>query len=136
MTKKALITSITGQESVPRYTEEEKHLLRQKIRHFEQEGWSDIDEEIRSLISDLNESGYTTTGCCAGHAGFGFITFLAQDLTPQTKKAIENIMRRHGIYHVTWRRRMPEPDPLWGRRVQVDESAYAIFSSLSPKKRT
>ena len=105
----------------------ERQLVREKLYRIQ----SDIDPEIRIMVAELNEQGHLTLGSCAGHAGFGFVIFPAEDMNPETKQSIERIMHRHGIARVTWRNDMPIPCTDWGRQPVEDKSMhYAVFLPL------
>lgn len=105
----------------------ERLLVREKLARI----WSDIDHEIRPLVIELNERGHLTLDSCAGHAGFGFIMFPREDITPEARQDIEHTIHHYGIKNIRWQSQMPEPNPEWGRRpVEEEGSYYIIFPAL------
>lgn len=109
----------------------ERILLQTKIRLIARGGYPDIDHEIREVVADLVSSGYMTMGCCAGHTGFGYISFPREDVTPEVERAIETIMRRHGLRDIRWRNTMPVLCAAWGRQPLYDTGErFAVFEPL------
>ena len=94
-------------------------------------GWKNIDKEIRGLVIELNDSGYTTMGSCAGHGGRGFITFVADQMTPEARKDVESIFSRYGIKIKHWRETVATPidKTYWG---DIRIPSGDIFAEFKP----
>ena len=61
------------------------------------QGW-DLDPNVKSVVVDLNDRGFTTTGSCSGHGRRGYVVF--DDLLDEDEKAeVKEVLEMNDIMH-------------------------------------
>ena len=61
------------------------------------QGW-DLDPNVKEVVADLNDRGFTTTGSCSGHGRRGYVVF--DDLLDEDEKAeVKEVLEMNDIMH-------------------------------------